>query len=433
MRFTRPKLLDVLLLCIYKLLLDVIFWTLVYPTYSYDPYYMLHGEPSLLKCVAGYPLAVLCLVIFGFVRSDAVITKFVTFIQIVLVTIPFITLYGYLNLPGWNVALMIFGLACVVLAGSVIPAPNFPSPRGWLRVLVVSCVVAIVVYVYLGLMATGGIGRLNFDFSKVYDYRVDYMASLLPGFGYFVNWTAYIFDMAWMILAIQSRSKSKILLIVALQFFLFGMTSFKSFLFAPIAMLGLVFLSGRMDLRRAIIVGLVLLIAMLATLSAFGNPFGAALLTRMIFVPAALHWLYFEYFSTHAFALGGDSLVGAILGSPYNESYVHVVSREYWGRVFSPNVGWIGDAFANFGLIGVILAAAALGLLLRIADGLAKGVTRRGLAEGLMVGPALALSSSALLTVMATHGLIVALIMLWVLKSFWSDGQGSRENDQFIR
>jgi hypothetical protein len=94
-----------------------------------------------------------------------------------------------------------------------------------------------------------------------------------------------------------------------------------------------------------------------------------------------------------------------------------VVAQENWGKAFSPNVGWVGDAYANFGIFGVVFSGVMLGAILKFGDRITDESVQPGLAEGLIVGPTLALCSSGLGPVLLTHGLVIALIMLWMLKS----------------
>jgi len=92
-----------------------------------------------------------------------------------------------------------------------------------------------------------------------------------------------------------------------------------------------------------------------------------------------------------------------------------VISWTYWGRDFGPNVGYLGDAFANFGFMGMFLFSMILGVFLRIVDSISRHLPANLIAAIIAV-PAMALANSALFTSLLTHGFILSLIMIWLLQ-----------------
>lgn len=417
----KSWLIDLVLIILYKFILDFSFMHYVLPVYGGEVQYAMHRNVNSAKVMAGYAIVALCMVLFDWIKKDAVVSRFVIFVQLLLVVVPYTVLYGAEDLPLWHIGMLLVGFMSVIVAGRWLPLVQIRPPKTATRKVFIYVMAAIVTYVFVGLFVTGGLGRFNLNFQDVYEARSLYAKSMLPGFGYFVPWVAYIINMAWLVTAMRSSSKFQAIAILLLQLLIFAMTNFKSFLFVPFAVIGLIELAKRMDIRRAALIGAPVIVGALVSLSAMGTSLGAAFLDRMFFVPAALHGLYFEYFSNHPFALLGGSELGNMFGSTYSQSSVYVVAQEYWGRMFSPNVGWIGDAYANFGPLGVVLFGIILAMILKTADGFASNKSiQPGVAEGLMVGPTLALCSSALGTVLLTHGLIVALVVLWVFRGYWS-------------
>jgi hypothetical protein len=228
--------------------------------------------------------------------------------------------------------------------------------------------------------------------------------------------------MVLLVMFLQRRKEGRrgamlgILVTLSLQFLLFGMTNFKTFLFVPFAIVGLMWTSQRMHFHRAFLIGGPAMICVLLLVDTI-SPFGTALLARAYFDPAAMHNLYFEYFSSHPLASLSGEAVGRWLDAPYARFPLQLVADHYLGTDESPNAGWIADAFANFGIIGVFLYGAILALVLRLGDVLAKKISDPGVAEGLMLTPAIVLCSSALGTALLTHGLLVLLAALWVLRA----------------
>jgi hypothetical protein len=78
------------------------------------------------------------------------------------------------------------------------------------------------------------------------------------------------------------------------------------------------------------------------------------------------------------------------------------------------NVNIWGDAFANFGLTGIVVFAILFGMVLWVFNSLARG--RSPSMTCLMLGvPSLMLTNSALLTVMITHGLALTMLLAALL------------------
>lgn len=415
-----PKFFDVALIVAYKLLLDFSFLHYELPIYGGEPQYHTFGGMNDFKIVIGYLMAPVCLILYEGIAEYAVVTRFVMLIQMLVIVVPYFVLYGMEDLPTWHVALIMLGFVCVIVVNRLVPNLRVRSPGILLRRLLVYGMAAISAYVFIGLITMGGLGRLNFDFNKVYEFRDLDARYMLPGFGHFIPWVGYVFDMAWLVVALRSKKYFQVAVILALQILFFGMTNSKIFLFMPFVVAGLIMLTARMNIRRAALIGAPALIGICVLVEIAGSRIGLATLDRIFFVPAALHGLYFKYFSTHPLALMPGQAIGILFGSPYTQSSVYVIAEKYWGQMFSPNVGWIGDAYANFGVAGVAVYGVVLAVALKIADEFARKVARPGEAEGLIAGPAIALCSAALGTVLVTHGMIAAIVTLWVLSGYWS-------------
>lgn len=422
----KKEAIDALMVTAYKALLDAAFLWCVLPLFGYQIQFHGSNQPNYSKLLPSYAIVWFSIWFFWRIKESAIISRFLIFMQIVMILIPFMTLYWILDLPNWHVGMMMLGFLSLITTATFAHPIKLRPPRKSVRTVLVVLMILILTYVYIGLIATGGLGRLNFNLRDVYGVRADYVENRLPGFGYFVTWTAYIFNMALFVTFLKKRDKQRltsyigVIIVLGLQLLIFGMTNYKAFLFVPFTVLGLIFLAKRMPIQRAVLIGVPVVIASMLILNVLGIEFGAALLGRLFFTPAALHSLYFSYFSVHPYALLGDTF-GPIFGAPYSQSVIQIIAEEYWGRIFSPNVGWIADSYANLGPAGVITYGFMLGILLKIGDGLVGSHVEPGVVEGLMVGPVFALCSSAIGTVLLTHGFLIVLIVLWALKGYWTE------------
>jgi hypothetical protein len=150
---------------------------------------------------------------------------------------------------------------------------------------------------------------------------------------------------------------------------------------------------------------------------ATGNHLAPSLLIRrLFFVPAANHLIYYDFFSQpdHPFVMLSNSILEGFFRYPYDFPIVKVIAWEYWGRDFSPNVGYLADAFAHFGFMGMFVFSMILGLFLRVIDSIGARLPAN-LVTAIVATPAMALVNSALFTSLLTHGLILTMITLWML------------------
>ena len=90
------------------------------------------------------------------------------------------------------------------------------------KILCLAAAVLITIYVYVGLVATGGLSRLNFDLASVYLVREDLEVNALPLGGYLIAWQAHVINMLAFAFALYRRRWLLAVLVIAAHLFLFG-------------------------------------------------------------------------------------------------------------------------------------------------------------------------------------------------------------------
>src|SRR5699024_8108593 len=104
------------------------------------------------------------------------------------------------------------------------------------------------------------------------------------------------------------------------------------------------------------------------------------------------------------------SFLSSIFDNPYNIVPIELVSTNYFGKDFNPNVGIWGDAYLNFGFLGVFLFSLILGIVLILFDSISdKSITL--LSMSIIVIPSMSLVNSALFTSLLTHGILFAIVL----------------------
>ncbi|MBD8872851.1 hypothetical protein [Rhodanobacter sp. DHB23] len=431
---TRSGVIDACLTLAYKGMLDSVLLFFILPIYFDDPIYRTFGHLNPIKVAMGYIMALGCLMSFSGMSNHRRVSRFVLSTQFVLIILPFLSIFGCVDLPVWYPVTLVLGFLTAVLVARVGKVWRLPRLGLRFRYIAWAGLASIVAMVFVLLITSGGLSRFNLDLTKVYDSRAEYKDQVAPWMFQFVQWVGYVLDMVVIILAVRPLSArwrilrwGGVALMVVIQILLFGMTSFKAFLLLPFVMIGLLVLGNRIDIIKSLMIGAPLLALVLLIVAMTKNTMGNALLERIFFIPAGMHSLYFNYFSSHSYMYFTSNFFGGLLGGSPGQSAVDRIAMVYWGRSFSPNVGWIGIAFAGWGIFGVLVQGVSLGCILRVGDSMARDVIPRGAAEGLLLGPAIALASAGLFYTFFSAGFGIALFVLWLLEAHYArDGQLDR-------
>jgi len=107
--------------------------------------------------------------------------------------------------PEFAAGVTVAYLGTIVAAG-LLPEVQLPRPSARLRTLLLIGAVFLSLYVMMSLLRSGGLARLNFDLSAVYEVREEYVERLGPLIGYLVPWQGYVLNPALILIAVRRRS-----------------------------------------------------------------------------------------------------------------------------------------------------------------------------------------------------------------------------------
>jgi len=376
------------------------------------------GNTSIFRLLESYVIAlILCIWIANSLYRRWRPSGIVIILYFVIVMLPLSSQYGLADAPPPLMYAATGSIALLTTITELHPKLKLPKPSRELVYMATIGLFGISVYVYGWLVFTGGLRRLNWNLLRVYEVRAEYVQSLGPFMGYFVPWQAYVINIYVLLHALRRRMYWLLSLVAVAQLFLFGMTGHKSFLLAPVLAIGVHLLWQKRNFFSWIVMG-----AFLLTLVSYGcflvtgvEFVPSLFVRRLFFVPARLHVLYYDFFSQpkHPFYMLSDSIFRGFLENPYGMPMPHVIALTYWGREFWPDVGYLGDAYGNFGLLGMLLFSIILGIVLRIVDSVGSHLPPNFVAAAIVM-PAIALTESALFGSILTHGWILAILMLWL-------------------
>jgi hypothetical protein len=143
--------------------------------------------------------------------------------------------------------------------------------------------------------------------------------------------------------------------------------------------------------------------------------FSSIFVRRLILTPGLLSGYYVDFFSDNPKAMFGHSVLSGFVDYPYLASPAQLISTTYFGvGEGRSNANFWTDGFANLGLPGVVLATMLLGSVLWMYDSIAIDLDRR-VSTLLLAMPSMALVNSALFTVLLTHGMFVAMLLMHTL------------------
>ena len=315
---------------------------------------------------------------------------------------------------------VVVGLAYIgaLVAAALMPSVRLPPAGRLARVGVLSAGMAVTLYVFGALIVRGGLASLSFDLTAVYEVRAEFLEHVAPLMGYLVPWQGYVLNPALMLIGVRRRSLLISALGLALQLLLFGMTGYRAFLLLPVLLVACYQLARRRHLVPLAISGVLAVVGIALGLYAWLDEplIPSLLIDRVIVIPAEIHYWYYDFFGVRgqpSLQLS-QSILSALSVAQYSAPIAEVIGWQYMGSAASANVGLFGDAFANFGFAGCAIFALLFGLLLKAVDAAAHATDPR-IAAALIGMPAFQLVNSGLLTTLLTHGLAMAILVLWAL------------------
>jgi len=335
-------------------------------------------------------------------------------------------MYGYdLNRPLSPILTLVFSMSLVYLIVNLkaIRLKPLPLVKGGDKVVICMSLI-FVLFLAIWYPAVGVTFNLNME--RVYEFRRDNASLANVGIlAYVNNWVFQIFNITLLVICLFYRRYFLVLCVLIIQVYFFAASAHKSVLFYPFLVFGIWYYYRHSN--SAMIIPLVFSLVVLATLVSF-ILFEDILMTslfsrRVFFVPARLTYDYFEFFTLNEPLYWSNSILKHWVTNPYNEAVGYVIGQYLGKENLNANNGYISMGFAHAGYFGVAIYVMLSAVLLRFLDSMTKASIPLWVALALTVVPIRSfLISTDILTTLLTHGLVIVLIVLYLLRGRMKQG-----------
>ena len=409
----------IVLVVLFRFLLDLSYGTIVSEIYSYLGYeYSPRG-------LAGISVSYLFTVVLAALFSPDLgsVSRIVVFYLFLFTYVPVSTLFAQNDALGSGPYFLLTACFLLLILGIRVRFPEhrnslvFRFRMGYdLKFSLAAAGITLAV-----LLAKYGVPTQLPSLSEVYEVRGSYKDTFSRLVGYAVGWQGNVFNGFLLMAGILRRSMLLVTGALLFQLYLYSITGFKSLFFSFIFILWLViglWFFGRYlayYLAGTVCLSLVAIIISTKYVEEWVLLPGI-FLNRLYFVPALLFYYYYDFFSHHYIDWFAQNLpVSLFANSNYKIPIPYMIGDYYFGRAeMSANANLFANGYANLGIAGCLLVTLILIAVLHGIDLLSSGKNRY-LVLSVVAMPMFFLTNSSLQTTFLTHGFLMAIMIIFLL------------------
>lgn len=262
--------------------------------------------------------------------------------------------------------------------------------------------------------------RFNFSLTNVYELRNETKAMSIPRvLSYLYSWSKVCIPVIMAYFLSRKRWIRGLICLFTL-FLAFGIDGSKFVLLLTLLAAGISVLPhiDVKKLNRLVLAGITGVVAVSMLLYfLFGNLLAYSLFVRrLIFVPLRITQCYFDFFTTHTpdyFRGSFMRIFGAV--TPYPDMAKMIGGLYFNAPDMNCNCGLAANAVANLGVAGCVIMPIIMIVVLYLMDLAADGIDPRVYFSA-AVYASQALINSALFTVLLTHGMLLIIIIIALMK-----------------
>jgi hypothetical protein len=411
----QPNLLNLILIFLYRFLLDAVYIYSVSPTYVYSG--MVY-HPSLYKYLLS--LVFLFLISFDIVRLIRMsnMSSFVLLILNLIYIIPTTTLYA---LAGLNdLYFLYFSLFWLIIHIFLLNFKDYRilkfNENGSLKLLIAAGSLIII----CGILYITGIYnnfRFHFGLMDVYKFRFAKRDLILPVWVLYFQPIAATLSPVLMIYFFLKKKYHLVIVFILIQLLMFGFGANKTTFFTLIVSVAVCFFTFDFARKAAILFFVTLNIGVFVELLLFKVSFIAVFVQyRTCFIPTLLSYRFYEFFSDNKLLYWRESFLRLFgFSSGYDTSIPFLITKVFEGNsINSSNNGLCGDAFSNFGWLSLLIYPLLISILLKIFDSVLYEHNHRIIIIASMI-VSLGLTNNTLFGLLLTNGFLFLIILLFFL------------------
>ncbi len=291
------------------------------------------------------------------------------------------------------------------------------------RKIVTGMAIVGVAYLIAWAFASGAISNFNLRPDLVYEFRDQASAQLDVGWLAYLNlWVYKILTIYLVVLCLEQKNYAGLVLLLLVQSFFSAVTNHKLVFFLPFLAIGFWYFLGKtkqlypLPLAAALLVTASLIFFVVWDVELIA----AMLIRRLDYVPSGLPFEWFDYFSNHPHVWWSDSVLSSFVRTEYTGEKIPFVVGDHllFGVELAANNGLASAGYAHGGRLGIALYSVILGAVLNLLDHLSATGVPLSIAVVLTIGPLrTALADADLPTALVSHGVLVALLVVWLLRT----------------
>lgn len=398
---------------VYKVLLDVSY-VYMQPSHAYMGFNFITTE-LFPRLAISYLLA-----IFIFHVMPKEIEKpsdLFIYIQYLIICLPLYTYYAMNNVEiGYIIMVSIVHIFEILIIISFKPK-QFLILNKHMLLGTYFYMLILLLLLFTVVISLSSYGMPNFMALNIYNvYKIRGSMTVLFPLTYTVSWCAKIIIPFMICKYMRSKKYVFMLFFILLELYFYLTYAHKIFLLMPFAIISATYIFRKknssilLSFASTMLVG----ISMLLFVTEVNVNVMDLFVRRGLFTETLLQYDYYHFFSTHSFVYFADGLIGKIFGnvSPYKYTIPFQIAQYYYARSFSANSGYIADAFANAGYLGVGIICVIWSILLRLLNMLYAQVKDKDIVLSLLFFPFMMFAETSFLTNLLTGGFLIVYTLI---------------------
>ncbi len=410
MKTSRTFIFELFLIIVIKFLFEYSYVEFVVPVFGYAGFIY---EFSPNKYIFGWFIYILGYILL--LRKKEIYIFEVYLLLFLLYVLPNTVYYGLSNQETNYYLAIVLPFFIIVYATVNRRFLKYKSLKnGKIKIILISFALVLLVLLHY-FFSTGG--RFVLNFSQVYDFRSEFEQISSGGlFGYLNNWVMKIFTALIFAWAISIKKMNMILLSFFFILLLFMLSGHKSALTSIFLVLFFYYLFKVKNRNLFIIFTFLSLMSGIVFITLYFDSImlGSMMIRRSFFIPAYLNFTYFEFFSQNDFILWSNSIFKYFIDYPYNLSATHVIGNYLGKPDMGANTGFAASGFMHAGYFGVVIYTSIGIMIMNLINQLAMKTNKYIVLSIIFFPINTFFISSDLFTTLLTHGLIIAIIVLWL-------------------